>query len=305
MDESNISLKIFNMKVEAFIQDSVKSSTNLYISSLFNISNPSLMVDLVDTVCKSSFPLSRTQRRTQNSLSRGWTCLKVVAKMYLKNGQEQVKTLSIVRDLLSVASLFNIGSEFKNMVERDHVYEKSVWKKIIWDRAWSLEDTYWRIETHLKRELDILSEVNHSPRYSIWWTLSDNNHSCTYICETMARLTCHARLLKNVDLRLKSQSMAAKMCSMCDLAAVENVSHLVMQCPKLEKERANMFREIERVVDNFNNVVASNDELIINVLLGKAPKSIPSDKMVLIWRIAGLNIHNMYKLVIQRNEGIG
>ena len=95
MDESNISLKIFNMKVEAFIQDSVKSSTNLYISSLFNISNRSLMVDLVDTVCKSSFQLSRTQRRTQNSLSRGWTCLKVVAKMYLKNGQEQVKTLSI------------------------------------------------------------------------------------------------------------------------------------------------------------------------------------------------------------------
>ena len=66
-----------------------------------------------------------------------------------------------------------------------------------------------------------------------------------------------------------------------------------------------MFTEIERVVDNFNNVVASNDELIINVLLGKAPKSIPSDKMVLIWRIAGLNIHNMYKLVIQQNEGIG
>ena len=193
---------------------------------------------------------------------------------------------SIVRDLLSVASLFNLGSEVKNMVERDHFYEKSVWEKMIWDRAWSLEDTYWRIETHLKRELDILSEVNHSPRYSIWWTLSDNDHSCTYFCKTMARLTCHASLLKSDDLRLKSQSMAAKMCSMCDLTAVENVSHLDMQCPKLEIERANMFTEIERVVDNFNNVIAGDDELIINVLLGKAPKSIPSDKMVLIWRIA-------------------
>ena len=44
-------------------------------------------------VTKSSFPLSRPQTRTQNSLSRGWICLKVVAKMYLENGQEQVKTL--------------------------------------------------------------------------------------------------------------------------------------------------------------------------------------------------------------------
>ena len=189
---------------------------------------------------------------------------------------------SIVRDLINVASLFNLGTEVKNMVERDHVYEKNVWKKMIWDRAWSLKDTYWRIETHLKRELDILSEVNHSPRYSVWWTLSDKDNSCTYFCETMARITCHASLLKIDDLRLKSQSMAAKLCTICDLASVEDVSHLVLQCPKLEKERATMFTEIEQVVDQFNNVAAGEEELIINVLLGKALRSIPSDKMELI-----------------------
>ena len=43
------------------------------------------------------------------------------------------------------------------MIERDRMYEKNTWKKLVWDRAWSLEDTFWRLEVNLKKELGILS----------------------------------------------------------------------------------------------------------------------------------------------------
>ena len=126
-----------------------------------------------------------------------------------------------------------------------------------------------------------------------------------YFCETMARLTCHASLLKVDDIRLKSQSRTAKMCSHCDLAAIEDVYHLILQCPRLAEERANMFTEIDQVVENFNTVVANDGVNIVAILLGKALTSVPCDKMVQVWKISGYHIHKMYKLIIQRNDGVG
>ena len=67
-----------------------------------------------------------------------------------------------------------------------------------------------------------------------------------YFCETMARLVCHASLLKTDDLRLKNQSRINRVCSHCDLAALEDARHLVLQCPILQQKRATMFPGIEQ-----------------------------------------------------------
>ena len=46
------------------------------------------------------------------------------------------------------------------MVEKGLIYERTEWKKIVWKRAWSLEDTFWRIERNeMQRSLDILCVV--------------------------------------------------------------------------------------------------------------------------------------------------
>ena len=44
-------------------------------------------------------------------------------------GYEAPGDWSIVGDLMSVAQLFGIAPEIRNMVERGHLYEKSTWKK--------------------------------------------------------------------------------------------------------------------------------------------------------------------------------
>ena len=67
---------------------------------------------------------------------------------------------SIVRDLLKVASLFDLLNDVINMVNRDHFYPKLLWKNKVWNRAWALEDVYWRIEMQSHRSLDLLKRID-------------------------------------------------------------------------------------------------------------------------------------------------
>ena len=95
---------------------------------------------------------------------------------------------------------------------------------------------YWLIEVNLRTSLDVISTVNVNPRYLVWWTISDNDHTCKYFCETMAWIVCHASLLKSDDLRLKKQHRTARLCSHCNFSAIVNARHIIMQCPNLQEE---------------------------------------------------------------------
>ena len=45
-------------------------------------------------------------------------------------------------------------SEGTNMVEKGQIFCKSLWKKIVWERAWALKDIFWRIECKMLKCLD-------------------------------------------------------------------------------------------------------------------------------------------------------
>ena len=42
--------------------------------------------------------------------------------------------------------------------------------------------------------------------------------------------------------------MASKFCPLCDLGAMDDPFHMVMQCPALQANRNVMFREIEQIL---------------------------------------------------------
>ena len=75
--------------------------------------------------------------------------------------------------------------------------------KIVWDRGWSLEDTYWSLEARLYRDLDLLVRVCSGPKYLKWWALSNKYPHMIRICEKVSKLICHASLLKCDGVRLK------------------------------------------------------------------------------------------------------
>ena len=135
-----------------------------------------------------------------------------------------------VFDLINVIIVFNLYDDIKYMVERDLTYTKSTWKKIVWSRGWILEDTFWRIEKQLHQRLDLLGNVNHGVRYLTWRKIADKYPELTRKCEILSKILCHSSILKNDDLRLKSQTCIYRLCNLCDQHAAENAQHFIQHC---------------------------------------------------------------------------
>ena len=108
-------------------------------------------------------------------------------------------------DLLNVSSVFGLIEEVKNMIQNQHFYPKSVWRNIVWRRAWALVDMYWHIEKHLHKSLDLLSGVTLTTRYLPWLSLSDKYPKYTKDCEILTKIISHSSILRGDDFKYKNQ----------------------------------------------------------------------------------------------------
>ena len=212
---------------------------------------------------------------------------------------------SIVSDLIDTINFFSLSTEVDNMVERNHFYQKGHWRKMVWERAWSLEDVFWKIEYRLRRSLDLISSVNYGPRYLTLWALSDKYPEHINMCETMSRFVCHASLLKMDDLRLKKLTMYYECCPLCELSAPDDVEHLVLQCPSTEQKRRDMFYDIDQCFRSLGARTFENAEDILPILLGKCRVGYSFEQMEELWIIAGKYIHGMYRENLTLKRGIG
>ena len=130
--------------------------------------------------------------------------------MFLFNNQDGYDfddTWSVVAHLLNTAIDFNLIDKVCNMVIRGHSCLRSVWKQKVRDRAWSLEDTYWRIQILVHKNLDLLDKVISGSLYLNWWRISDRYPERIMQWETAAKIVCHASLLKVNDARFKCLSI--------------------------------------------------------------------------------------------------
>ena len=182
------------------------------------------------------------------------------------------------------------------MVRLGVMCAKNAWKKRVWERAWELDRCYWGVEAKWHRSLDLLSKLSDRPKYSIWWLISDRNHEMMRDCEVMIKLISHASLLKDDDVRLKGLSIANRFCARCDLAAMDDVRHLVMQCPSLQHLRNTMFRELALVNDGAGCDLMEDGTDMILLLLGKEPENHPpSEQQMKFWSVAARHIACMYR----------
>ena len=199
---------------------------------------------------------------------------------------------SIVSDLIDTVNILSLGGEVDNMVERNQMYPKSIWKKMVWDKAWAIENMSWRIEYRLRKSLDLVSAINPSPEY-------------ISMCEAMSRLVCHASLLKMDDVRLKKLTMFSRCCPLCELSAPDDVKHLVLQCPSSEKRRRDMFSDFEQRAISLEARINENSEEILPILLGKCMIDYTFEQMEELWIVAGTYIHGMYRENLVLKRGIG
>ena len=88
------------------------------------------------------------------------------------------------------------------------------------------------------------------------------------------------------------------MCNRCDLGCIEDVKHLIMQCPYFEAKRARMYEEIKQLNTDELNEVQSNTQEIFYVILGKHPSDAHFENMIQFWLITGTYICEMYDEIV-------
>ena len=118
-------------------------------------------------------------------------------------------------DLLLTAQNFGILETIEDMVLTGRYVSKQCWKRIIWSRAWDLERIFWAIQIRSHESLMIIECLCLTPRYLVWWELSDIFPDRMGTCEIMAKLVCQCSLLKADDIRLKNLTASNRWCDFC------------------------------------------------------------------------------------------
>ena len=77
--------------------------------------------------------------------------------------------------------------------------------------------------------------------------ISDRFPHLRIICDVLVKIVTGLSRLKSDDLAYKGKSDFEKFCSNCNLGIVEDVRHIIMQCPFNSAETTDMYGILERL----------------------------------------------------------
>ena len=169
----------------------------------------------------------------------------------------------------------------------------------------TVERIYWAIQIKSHASLMIIDYVCHTPRYLVWWELSDIFPDKMGSCEIMAKLVCRCSILKADDFRLKNLTASNRWCDFCDLPEVEHAKHIILNCPGTRDLRNRMFECIEEIVDGNKNYEQTPLVDRFHILLRATVDGLTLYQMVDIWLISAFHIGIMYKQRVKSRKGIG
>ena len=143
-------------------------------------------------------------------------------------------------------------------------------------------------------------------QYLRWLWVADKWPEHQRMCETMARLVCRAS-------RLKGAGFQIVVCTRYVLGIVEDIKHLLVQCPASEGDARFMLNEIEELNENFRIRSIKEPGSVLFWLPGKVMMEwmkmtkhlVETYMLVFIYlRLkAGHCIENMYKKEIREENG--
>ena len=182
---------------------------------------------------------------------------------------------------------------------------KKRWSNMVWENAWRLDDGYWKSIMTLNPECNLLSLVIGASRYLYWWFLSDKKPWLMKMCETLTKIVSRTSLLKADDVRLEGSLPSYRTCTMCDHYRLENIEHIIMQCPAVNDIRIKMYQDIYRVCPRFEILCQEHPGLVLAWLLGRQPDELSFEMMEYVWEISGCYVAEMYYTTVKGRTGIG
>ena len=86
---------------------------------------------------------------------------------------------------------------------------------------------------------------------------------------------------------------------------IEDIVHILTQCPYYQEDRDLMYKEIFDVCPNVRDVLEKESAHVAYYLLGKKICSINDKEMLCFWCISGNAISRMYRKALASRTGIG
>ena len=207
---------------------------------------------------------------------------------------------SPIFEILNTSRDVGLYETCMSMILRGQMYTKNQWKKVVWNAIWRMEDEDCETLYKNARVMPTLFSVIDKTFYMIWWIMADNAPKQVKMCEKMVAMVTDSSLLKGHDLRLKNASHWSKTCERCDLGLIEDLKHIVLQCPFYEEHRGNMYREIAHLQCEEITDAMSNPQDTYSLLLGRQPDNMSVENMIRLCNITGKWITNIYESVIIR-----
>ena len=218
----------------------------------------------------------------------------------------QNKHNSPIYELLNTGIKFGLFELIVEMsIGNTPIIPKGKWSAMVWRIAWQLDDMYWKSTAMMHNKNDLLTKTMGKSQYLTWWHIADNLPQMQRMCETMAKLVCHASRLKEDDFRLIGSSHSDRTCTECEHNAIESIKHVVMECPNNEGLKADMLNEIAEYNKDFEQVCKDQPEHLFPWLMGKPIDDIELEAMNQIWIIAGFHICKMYNNRLRNRVGVG
>ena len=204
--------------------------------------------------------------------------------------------------MLRVAYIYDVFNDIVKMTNGTHYFSKEIWSRKVWENAWYVEDTDWDIRIRYFEITKLYKDIEEGPKYSIWWSIADENPGIIRQCETMIKLICGASKLKIDDQRIKNDGV---LCSHCENYANEDARHVIMQCNGTEHIRREMTTTIEEKIGimYYSKIKETGD--LFNVMMGKRCIEIPTEIMSKFWAITCIYVSKMYWSAINNRRGIG
>ena len=103
---------------------------------------------------------------------------------------------------------------------------------------------------------------------------------------------------------MRAKKLAAKFCGHCDLSAVDDANHLVMQCPSFHEMRKRMFDEIRETPDGPGTLMLDHCDDVYSIHIGRQKEDFTIEQMEKIWMISGKYINIMYGLSLKCRKGV-
>ena len=229
-------------------------------------------------------------------------------QMYIKDKERCRENVhrSPVFDIFNIAIMYGLFEVIKDMtLNGSKILSKKGSSKLVWERSWLLENTNWRAANIVLKDNDLLISTMGDTRYLTWWSLSDMDHSLMKMCEVMGKIVCHTSRLKRDDVRLKGLPLSNRVCEFCDMFCVEDIIHILNQCPYYHEERKEMYEKIYNECPNVRRIFRVEVKHIPYYLLGRVIPELDINEMIRFWITSCDYINRMYRKAISNRVGVG